>query len=293
MSLADVAALRARLAARPAGAPLAARRAGFEAMMAQASLVEGTVATPVALGGELAGSLVTTPGADPSRLLVWLHGGQFALGSSASYRSFAARVSAAAGIAVLLPDYRLAPEHLFPAAHDDAEAALDWALANADAVAIGGDSAGANLATAAVQARLVAGVPVPAAVWLLSPYLDLTHVAPSIAARAGVDPFVDPAEMDAVAQRYLGSASPADPRASPIFGAVAGFPPTLVQVGSDEALFDDADGFARRLPDVVFQQWEGMIHVWPLFADTIEEGRWAIAQAGAFLQRRLFRVAKV
>lgn len=288
MSLAEVATLRAQLDARPAGAPLPARRAGFEAMMARASLVEGTVAPQVQLAPGLGGSLVTTPGADASRLLVWLHGGQFALGSSASYRSFAARVSAAAGIAVLVPDYRLAPEHRFPAAHDDGETALDWALANATHVAIGGDSAGANLAAAAVQARLNNGSALPHAVWLLSPYLDLTHNAPSIAARAPLDPFVDPAEMDEVARRYLGMADPADPRASPLFGPVAGFPPTLIQVGSDEALFDDADRFAQRLPDAVFQQWVGMIHVWPLFADTIEEGRWAIAQAGSFLARKLF-----
>ncbi|MGL4542152.1 MAG: alpha/beta hydrolase, partial [Polymorphobacter sp.] len=285
MSLAEIAALRAALAARPVGAPLAARRAGFEAMMARASLVPGTSARRVQLSSALSAELITTPGADASRLLVWLHGGQFALGSSASYRSFAARASAAAGIAVLVPDYRLAPENLFPAAHDDAETALDWALANAATVAIGGDSAGANLAVAALQRHVGAR---PAALWLLSPYLDLTHKAPSIAARAPVDPFVDPAEMDAVAARYLGGASPADPRASPLFGPMENFPPCLVQVGSDEALFDDASRFAGQWPDAVFQQWEGMIHVWPLFADTIEEGRWAIAQAGSFLQRRLF-----
>jgi acetyl esterase/lipase len=288
MSLAEVNTLRAMLAARPAGAPLAARRAGFEAMMARASMVEGTEVTEVRLSVTLSGGLVATPGADASRLLVWLHGGQFAIGSSASYRSFAARVSAAAGIAVLVPDYRLAPESQFPAAHDDAETALDWAFAHAANVAVGGDSAGANLAVAAVQARLARGAALPKAVWLLSPYLDLTHVAPSISARAPLDPFVDPAEMDAVAARYLGLASPHDLRASPLFGPVDGFPPSLVQVGSDEALFDDADGFARRLHEVVFQQWVGMIHVWPLFADMIEEGRWAIAQAGAFLRRRMF-----
>jgi acetyl esterase/lipase len=257
-------------------------------MMARASLVPGTAVQTVQLSATLAGELVTTAEADATRVLVWLHGGQFAMGSPASYRSFAARVSAAAGVAVLLPDYRLAPESRFPAAHEDAEIALDWAFAHAARVATGGDSAGANLAAAAVQRRLAAGIAVPAAVWLLSPYLDLTHTAPSIAARAPVDPFVDPAEMAAVAARYLAAASPLDPRASPLFGPVDGFPSSLVQVGSDEALYDDAARFAQRLPDVVFQQWEGMIHVWPLFADMIEEGGWAIAQAGAFLNRRLF-----
>lgn len=287
MSLGEIAALRAQLAGRPKDAPLAARRAGFEAMMARDAVAPDIGVRRIEITATLAGELVTAPGSDPDRMLVWLHGGQFALGSAASYRGFAARVSAAAGLAVLTPDYRLAPEHMFPAAHDDAEVALEWALAQGGLVAVGGDSAGANLAVAAVQRRLKRGKPLPVAVWLISPYLDLTHGAASIAERAAVDPFVDPAEMDRVAQRYLGEADTLGERVSPLFGVVTGFPPTLVQVGSDEALFGDADRFARRLTDVVFQEWVGMIHVWPLFAAHVEEGRWAIAQAGAYLRREL------
>lgn len=287
MSLAEIAALRAQLAGRPKDAPLAARRAGFEAMMARDAVPPDTRVERIDIAPGLSGEIVTAPGANSERLLLWLHGGQFALGSAASYRAFAARVSAAAGVAVLTPDYRLAPEHMFPAAHDDAEMALDWALARGGVVAVGGDSAGANLAVAAVQRRLNRGKPLPAAVWLISPYLDLTHGAASIAERADVDPFVDPEEMDAVAGRYLGEADTLGERVSPLFGAVAGFPSTLIQVGSDEALFGDADRFAQRLTDVVFQEWVGMIHVWPLFAAHVEEGRWAIAQAGAYLQRQL------
>jgi acetyl esterase/lipase len=278
-----IAALRKALAARPADAPLADRRAAFEAMMAADPPPPGTTIEPVGITADLAGELLLAEGAARDQLLVWLHGGQFALGSSASYRGFAARVSAASGLAVLTPDYRLAPEHRFPAAHDDALAALRWAADRSVRLAIGGDSAGASLALAAAQSA----PGLARAIWLLSPWVDLTGTAPGIAERAPRDPFVDPALMAAVAARYLGRADPADPRASPLFGPLSGLPPMLVQVGEDEALFDDAARLAARAPHALFQEWAGMIHVWPLFARQLPEGEWAIAQAGLFLRQRM------
>lgn len=282
-----VAALKAMLAGRPKDLPIGARRAGFEAMMAADAPPPGTRIEPVTIAPGLSGEIVVAAGADAGALLLWLHGGQFILGSSASYRGFAARVSAAAGLAVVTPDYRLAPEHRFPAAHDDAAAALAWAAAQVapGRLAVGGDSAGANLALAAVQAQ----PGVASALWLLSPWLDLTGSAPSIAQRAPRDPFVDPAEMPVVVQRYLGDASPHDRRASPLFGPVDALPPALVQVGQDEALFDDAARLARRMDRVMFQEWAAMIHVWPLFAARLPEGGQAIAQAGLFLRAALFQ----
>lgn len=280
-----VAALKAALAARPNGAPIAARRAGFEAMMAADPAPADCQIAPVAITPALGGEMVVAAGADPRRALLWLHGGQFILGSSASYRGFAARVSAASGLAVITPDYRLAPEHRYPAAHDDAATALVWAVARFGPVAVGGDSAGANLALAAVQGQAGAA----RALWLLSPWLDLTGTAPSIAARSRRDPFVDPAEMPAVVERYLGAADPAGHRASPLFGPLDGLPPLMVQVGEDEALFDDAARLAAAVPGTLFQQWAGMIHVWPLFASRLPEGQWAIAQAGLWLRQRMLQ----
>lgn len=289
MSRAEVDALRAMLASRPAGLPLAARRAGFEAMAAAQPLPAGM---REAAADGIAARWVWVEGASADHAVLWLHGGAFTVGSSGSYRAFAARLSAACGARVLLPDYRLVPEHPFPAPLDDAGAALNWLARGIAHVAIGGDSAGGNLAAAAVQARLDAGLSPPVAAWLLSPYLDLTHSGASIAARAARDPFVDAATMPHVAAAYHAETDPVDPRVSPLFGTVAGFPPALIQVGEDEALFDDALRFAGRLRaaggDPVFQEWVGMIHVWPFFADRVEEGRWAIAQAGAFLRRHLF-----
>lgn len=283
MSLDQVDRLRAMLMARRGVTPtLAERRAGFEAQMAATPLPEDARFTPADLGG----LWVDVPESRDDRVLLWLHGGAFVLGSATAYRDLGVRLARAARCRVLLLDYPLAPEHPFPAALDESIAALDWLAGQGGVVAVGGDSCGGNLAVAAVQARIAAGQAAPAAIWLISPYLDLTHSGASIAPRAPRDPFVDPATMPATAATYLGDHDPADPKASPLFGAVDGFPPTLIQVGSDEVLFDDARRFADRLPDGVFQEWVGMIHVWPLFA-AIDEGQWAIAQGGAFLDRQM------
>jgi acetyl esterase/lipase len=290
MSIEQVDRLRAMLLSRRGQTPaLAERRAGFEAQMAAQPLPADVMFTPVAMPGVACGGLwVDCPDSNRDTILLWLHGGAFMLGSALSYRAFGAALARASGCRVLLLDYRLAPEHPFPAALDDSVAALDALLALSLTVAIGGDSCGANLATAAIQARLDAGQPPPRAAWLISPYLDLTHAGDSVVSRAARDPFIDPATMPATAQTYLAGHDPADPRASPLFGTVDKFPPTLIQVGSDELLFDDARRFAARLDACVFQEWMGMIHVWPLFSNMIDEGQWAIAQGGIFLQRHMF-----
>lgn len=268
--------------------PVEARRAGFEAQMAALPVDPEVDVASIDLG-DVTG-LRSRHRAESVRVLLWLHGGAFVLGSAASYRPFAARLARACGCDVIVPDYRLAPEHPFPAAHDDALAALDTLEAQGvpmEHIAIGGDSCGANLALAAVQTRLARGAALPAALWLISPFLDLTHSGASIITRAASDPFIDPAGMDDTARTYLGTADPADPRASPLFGPVEGLPPTLIQIGSDEVLFDDAAHLRNRIEAAggraVFQEWAGMIHVWPLFAHAVDEGQWAIQQGGAFL----------
>lgn len=296
MALEQLAPIRAALLARRAALPppLAARRAGFEAQMAALSLPAEMQARTVALSPTQDGLIVRLPESAADRMILWVHGGAFVLGSPASYRDFAIRLCRASGCPVLLPDYRLAPEHIFPAARDDVLAALDWLEGNGlpmSQVAIGGDSAGANLALAAVQVRLFEGRPVPVACHFVSPYLDLTHSGKSIAMRADRDPFVDPAGMAATAATYAGEAPVEDARVSPLFGAAKGLPPVLIQIGADEVLFDDAWRLAQRIwaegGNALFQEWVGMIHVWPLFAASVDEGQWAIAQAGAFLKSAL------
>ncbi len=298
MSLEEVEVLRAAMLARRAGPPatLEQRRAGFEAQMGALPLPEDFTAREVFIRPDLPALMCGRQGSASDKVLLWLHGGAFVLGSAASYRAMAARLAQASGCRVLLLDYRLAPKHPFPAALDDTIAALAWLEEHGFAmssIALGGDSAGANLALAAAQQRLGEGLPVPAALWLVSGYLDLTHAGCSVTERAARDPFVDPATMSGTAATYLGGADPADPRASPLFGQMKGLPPTLIQVGSDEVLFSDSDRLAAAMKAAggqpMVQEWAGMVHVWPLFAHALEEGGWAIAQGGAFLKSTLAR----
>lgn len=242
----------------------------------------------------LSGQWALPAGAARSSAILWLHGGAFLVGSSNSYRAFAAHLAVAAGVAVFVPDYRLLPEHPFPAATIDTQHALEWLERQGiapHAIGIGGDSAGANLAAGAVQARLEAGHAPPGACWLLSGWLDLTHSGGSIATRSAADPFISAAGMPVGAQAYLRDADPKDPRASPLFGPMHGFPPTLIQVGEDEVLFDDSWRMALALKqagrEVIFQEWAGMMHVFPFFLSHLDEAHAAIAQAGIVFRRRL------
>ena len=283
MSLDQARAIAAAMRAAPKGLPLEVRRAGFEARFGALPLPEDARIEPVRLSPTLDGLSVSLPGGDPTRVLLWFHGGAFVLGSPGSWRRFACDVAAAAGVTVVLPAYRLAPEHPFPAAHDDALAACAWLDAGGFALerrAIGGDSAGGNLALGAI----VAGASCAAA-WLISPYIDLTNSGRSIAERRDRDAFVDP--DDGTAARWLAGASGRDPRASPLFGDLGSLPPTLVQVGSEEVLYDDARRLADGTRAVVFQEWVGQGHVFPLFAPQLDEGAHAIAQGGAFLRLQL------
>ncbi len=295
MSLEQVDRIRAMLNARR-GETLSIdeRRARFEMQAQSAALPADVQFTPATINLHLGGLWIDCNGAHKHRVLLWLHGGAFMLGSSQSYRDFGARVAKSSGIRVLLLDYRLVPEHPFPAALDDTVATLAWLEQQgyaSDHIATGGDSAGGNLALAAVQMRITQGHAAPAGLWVISPYLDLTHSGASIARRAHLDPFIDPAGMPATAALYLGHVPPDDPLASPLFGSMANLPPALIQVGSDEVLFDDSRRLAFKLEagntPVIFQEWVGMIHVWPLFAARIDEGQSAIAQGGNFIMRHL------
>lgn len=292
MSIDERDAILAMLAerARTPAPDIATRRAGLERL---AGALWGDVDLPpmLPLTDGLAARWAPAPPTPGQPVLLWLHGGGFQVGSSASHWGMAAAIAAEAGIAVLLPDYALAPEQPFPAALEDSMAALAWLAAHGHTrIAIGGDSAGGNLAVAATQAAIASGGPVPAACWLLSPYLDLGHKGASITARRARDRFINP--DDGTNRIYAGDTPLDDPRVSPLFGTFHGFPETLVQVGSEEVLFDDSRLLAQRLWQAgrvcTFQEWEGMMHVWPLFAPRLAEGRQALAQ-GAWFLRRIFQ----
>ncbi|MDP2123667.1 MAG: alpha/beta hydrolase [Parvibaculum sp.] len=223
-------------------------------------------------------------------VVLYFHGGGYVLGSSQSHRHLTARLALAAQASVLSVDYRLAPEHVFPAAVDDGLKAYRWLLARGHApetIALAGDSAGGGLAVAVLLAAKRDGLPMPAAAALLSPWTDLTCATDTYISCADADPMITQAGIRELAAMYLGGADPRDPLASPNFGDLTGLPPLLIQVGSDEVLLDDARDLDRRAraAGVVadLEVWDGMIHVWQAFYQMLPEGERAIERIGGWL----------
>ncbi|MCB1757396.1 MAG: alpha/beta hydrolase [Gammaproteobacteria bacterium] len=239
---------------------------------------------------------VCADNADPDRRILYIHGGSWVSGSFAGYRALASRISKAAGAAVLLVDYRLAPEHRFPAGLDDCVEAFLWMLghgpdgpADARNAFICGDSAGGNLALATLL-RLQAGQKkLPDAVLALSPATDFTAASPSLQTNAGLDPIIHPMVYSALQPVYLGDADPRDPFASPIFGDFSQAPPILLQVGSAEVLLDDSVRLAEHAREqgceVELQVWEGMPHVFQGFAPRLADASRALEKIGAFVRQ--------
>lgn len=248
---------------------------------------------PVKAGGVPA-EWVSMPGAAPGRVVFYLHGGAYVRGSIATHLNLMAGISQAAGVRVLAIDYRLGPEHPFPAAIDDAVAAYRWLLDQGIAperIAFAGDSAGGGLALATLLTLRDGGDALPAAAVLLSPWTDLAATGKSLDTRAAADPMLSRDYLIDMAKMYLGSANPRDPRASPVFADLRGLPPMLIQAGTAEVLYDDATRVAEqamaREIDVTFEAWPDMVHAWHLFAPVLPEGRQAIASIGAYIRRRL------
>ncbi len=253
----------------------------------------GTQTIAVDAGGAPA-ILVVTRASRRDRHILYLHGGGFVTGSSSLYRHLTWRLATAGRARLLSVDYRLAPEHPFPAALEDAVAAYRWLLADgADSrrIAVMGDSAGGNLAFAMLLKARDEGLPLPAAAVGLSPWLDLALASPSFRLNAEADPILNADEAPSLVEYYLAGADPRMPYASPLYGDPAGLPPTLLQVGSDEILRDDSVRMAEKLRaagcHVELEVWPRMPHVWHLFAPVLPEARRAIERIGTFLDSRL------
>ena len=222
--------------------------------------------------------------------MLFLHGGGYNSGSPAMYRHFTWRIAEAARARVLAIDYRLAPEHPFPAALDDAIAAYRWLLGRTDAqhIAVMGDSAGGGLALALLLRLRDAREPLPAAAVALSPWADLALTGASLVSNAVSDPMLNADDLPHIAAGYLAGADAHNPYASPLYGDFAGLPPTLLQVGSDEILRDDAvrvsEAMRRAGCRGECQVWPRMPHVWHLMAAVLPEARCAIAMIGNFIE---------
>ncbi|MGI9603956.1 MAG: alpha/beta hydrolase [Acidimicrobiales bacterium] len=227
-------------------------------------------------------------------ILLYFHGGGYCLGSLDSHRRHVANLSRAAQVRCLHLDYRLAPEHPFPAAITDAVAAYDALLAsgeNPDHVAVGGDSAGGGLTMATMISLRDAGSPLPAAAALLSPWVDLALTGGSHQSRAEADPLIDAGAMEALSRWYLGDTAPDDPLASPVYADLTGLPPTLIDCGDAEVLLDDSVMLAERMQaagvEVDHQVWPEMIHVFQVFAGMAPEAQAGVDRIGEFLGRHL------
>ncbi|MCA9690564.1 MAG: alpha/beta hydrolase [Myxococcales bacterium] len=253
-----------------------------------------TKVTPTQLGGRAAEWIVDAQ-SDPSRRLLYLHGGGFVAGGLASHRPLIAAIARASGCVALGVDYRLAPEHPFPAAIDDCVAAWEHVRGNgpegpgpAARCFVGGDSAGGGLTLSCMIAARDRGLPLPDAAFTLSAYTDWTSSGASMRSRAEVDPVIGLKMIPETRALYLQGADPEDPLASPLFADPTGLPPLLMQVGDHEVLRDDTVRFAEaaraRGVDVTLEVWPEMIHCWQLFGDVFPEARAAIERVGAYLR---------
>ena len=277
---------------RPENPTVEESREGFERLAAHVGgNTEGTV-TEVDANG-VPGEMVRAEVSSGQAVTLYLHGGGYVIGSPATHRELARRLSKETGGGVLTIDYRLAPEDPFPAPVEDAVSAYRWLLDQGHepgSLSIAGDSAGGGLTAATLVSLRDQGIPLPSCGVCLSPWVDMEGIGESMTSRAGVDPMVQKEGLVAMAGVYLGGADPRSPLAAPIYADLSGLPPLLIQVGTRETLYDDATRLAYEAAcaevTVTFEPWDEMIHVWHLFAPMLDEGQQAIERIGEFIKER-------
>ncbi len=265
-------------------------RAAFEEMTSQFQLDEDIQTERVGAGGVPA-EWIAAPGAAEDRVLLYLHGGGYMVGSMRTYRVMLSRMSRASGARVLGIEYRLAPENPFPAPVEDATAAYRWLLSNGvnpARIVIAGDSAGGGLTVATLVALRYFGEPMPAAGICISPWVDLELTGESMTTKAEADPLVQRELVDFMANMYLGNRDRRTPLASPLYADLHGSPPLLIHVGTSETLLDDSTRLTERAKaagvDVSLEVWDDMVHDWHLFAPVLPEGQQAIERIGEFIR---------
>ncbi|MBW2289916.1 MAG: alpha/beta hydrolase [Deltaproteobacteria bacterium] len=275
------------------GSDIPTMRKAMESMLTMMPPAEDMTFAPVDAGGVPA-EWSTADVADTGRVVIYFHGGAYVMGSVATHRNLVAHIARRTGARVLSVDYRLGPEHPFPAAVDDAVASYRFVLASgvpAEKIAIAGDSAGGGLTAACLVALRDAGETMPGAAVCISPWLDLSQSFGSWQSKADVDPMLEVEQIQTCADAYLDGADPKTPTASPVFADLRGLSPLLVQVGTAETLLDESVEFAKRAKaagvDASIDVAADMIHVWHAFADLLPEGREALDDLAAFLDVKL------
>jgi epsilon-lactone hydrolase len=290
----EIAAVRALLGSksRPVGWP--ERRARIEEVGSVWPVADDILLTPVDAGGAPAEWSIA-PGSDPSRVLLFFHGGGYCSGSIVSHRRMVTEAGRAAKARTLAVDYRLAPEHPFPAAFDDALSAWRFLRQQgiaAEHIAVGGDSAGGGLTIVLINRLRELREAQPGCAWLCSPWTDLTMSGETLTSKDTVDPLIHKSYLEELAAAYVPAGiARKEPRVSPLFSNLEGFPPVLIQVGSAETLLADATRFAAAAGAadvaVTLEIWPHMTHAWHMWNAHLDAGRRALADAGSFIKRHL------
>jgi epsilon-lactone hydrolase len=289
--LTEIDAIRELLGSRPRPTGWAERRQRLDEVGSIWPIADDVKVEAVDLGGT-PGEWSSVPGTEVAQVLLFFHGGGYCSGSLLSHRRMVTEAGRKAGRRTLAVGYRLAPEHPFPAALEDAVKAWSFLRVqgiSARDIAVGGDSAGGGLTLALLMHLRDAGMELPACGWLVSPWTDLTLSGSTLATKEAVDPLVHAGYLRELAEAYLPkNMDRKDPRVSPLFANLSGLPPVLIQVGSDETLLADATRLAEALGAagvaVSLEVWPYMIHAWPVWNARLQAGREALASAGAFIR---------
>jgi acetyl esterase/lipase len=294
MDQSEIDAVRALLSSKPRPVGWAERRQRLDEVGSVWAVADDVTLEPVNLDG-VPGEWSLVRSSDASRVLLYFHGGGYCSGSIASHRRLVTEAGRAGGLRTLAVGYRLAPEHPFPAALDDAMTAWHYLRAQGIAaahIAIGGDSAGGGLTLALIEALRDAREELPGCAWLVSPWTDLTMSGATLVTKDNVDPLLHKVYLEELATAYVPAGMDRkDPRLSALYADLRGLPPMLIQVGSAETLLDDSTRLAAvagaaEVP-VTLEIWPHMIHAWHLWNAHLEPGRRALANAGAFIHRYL------
>ncbi|WP_067862122.1 alpha/beta hydrolase fold domain-containing protein [Nocardia shimofusensis] len=276
----------------PATATIEDLREAYDQLMLQFALPENIEPVEGEAGG-VPVLFVTAEGATRDKVFVWFHGGGYSMGSARGFQDLGHTLSRAAGVTVVLPDYRRSPEHKFPAAVDDGAAVLSALVSQYGAgnTAVGGDSAGGGLALAALTILRDRGESLPTSAVFISPLLDLTASGASVDEFDGKDIAVSRGSILNIGGAYLQGHDPKDPLVSPLFGTLGDLPPALFMVGSGEVLLDDSRRAAAAITaaggSATVSVYDDMVHVWPLFSAFLPEGIQAADEAGSFVRKNL------
>lgn len=291
----EIKAIRELMASRPRATEISQMRADSDARGAElAKKANRQVKAEKVSANGVDAEWLTTPDVSADKAILYLHGGGYVIGSIESHRHFAAEAGRQAGARTLIINYRMAPEHPFPAAVDDTVAAYRYLLDSGIAaknICIAGDSAGGGLVVGALLAIKDAKLPLPGCGWCISPWVDMEALGKSFTDRAETDPQVQKATIEFMAKTYLNGADPRHPYAAPIYGDLRGLPPLMIQVGSIETLLDDSLQLARKcaLDDVpaTLEVWPEMVHIWHIWFPMLKAGQRALESGGAFVRNAL------